>query len=328
MGRTSSWRADIYDRSSARRIRSGSTIYTDDIRSGRAAKKASPLLNILDEDGNPKVRESRDSDVHPNSTPIVIAFDETGSMGENPSLIQEDLKKLFGLVQRKNYLSDPQIAIGAYGDAYCDSVPIQFGQFESGNEVDEELENVYVEGCGGGNDGETSALIPYYVSKYVKTDAWDKRKKKGYLFLIGDECSLDLNANTLKKFIGEKNTQGVKAEDAFKMAQEKWEVYFLLINNFSAQSQDSKKKYSRYIGKDHVIIIESGSVVAGIIAAIIGANEDTVDNEDELGKDLVDAGFNDSQAMSIRKSTKSLYKVSSDKKVAVKAEDAGDLDLS
>ena len=161
MGSTASWSADIYDRTSAGRLRSGTTSYTDKINSGEAPEEANPIMDILDHEKNhPRIRESRDSKNHPHSIPIIVGFDDTGSMGENPYLVSKDLKKLFSLLQRQSFIEDPQIAVCAYGDMYKDYVPIQFGQFESGNEIDEELDSLYIEHGGGGNDGETSALIP------------------------------------------------------------------------------------------------------------------------------------------------------------------------
>lgn len=328
MGMTSGWSADTYDRVSSRNIRDGSTLYTDSVRASGEVK-ASPLLDILDEDGNPRIREARDSEAHHHSTPILIAFDETGSMDENPSLIQRDSKGLFGLLQRKGYVEDPQIAIGAYGDAWCDRVPIQVGQFESGNEVDEELDNVFIEGMGGGNGGESSALIPYYAAKYIKTDSWEKRRHKGYIFLIGDECSHDLGADELKRFVGEKEAVDVTAEQAFRMAGKQWDIYVLLIDNYQAKAQESRRKYAALVGDDHVIPMESGRGTAATIAAIIGAKEGTVRTGRQLESDLVAEHFDKSTAVAVRDATKGLYRMSDHgSQVDVKAEDPGDLDLS
>lgn len=326
MGYTPSWSDSTYDRVTGSKMSSRTTFsYTADVDSGRAAKEAHPSLNII-KNGHTAIRESRDSTAHPLSTPIVIGFDETGSMGTNPELLQKNLKQLFGLLQRKDYVSDPQIAMAAYGDAYCDDVPIQVGQFESGNEIDDELDNIYIEGMGGGNCGETSSLLAKYIADYTVTDSWEKRRKKGYLFFIGDECALDLKASQLKKFLGERQPANVTAKEAFKKAQEKWNVYFLLIDNSSARWQNSYEKYSDMLGEEHVIKIDDGSLAAATIASIIGACEETADST-TLSSDLIESGFSDSTALAVVNATKGLYKPTGSSKAVAIDDSYGDLSL-
>lgn len=284
-----SWDSTTYDKVTKSKIDSGTTFAYSAAAAASGYYKVHDSLNIKGSDG-PAIRESRDSTEHPESTPIIVGFDETGSMGGNPAIIQTSLKELFGMLVSRGIVSDPQVAIAAYGDMYCDEAPVQFGQFESDNRIDNELDNIVIEHNGGSNPGETSAVIPYYAAKYVKTDAWEKRRKKGYLFLIGDECSLDLTKAQLHEFLGE-NVQGnVSAADAYNMALEKWNIYFLLINDFAAEYQNSRDKYASYIGEDHVIELQDASTVAACIASLIALNEKTADRT-TIGTELAKAGF-------------------------------------
>ena len=84
------------------------------------------------------------------STPIAVLFDVTGSMGGVPRVLQTKLPQLLGLLLRKGYATDPQILFGAIGDATCDRVPLQVGQFESDNRMDDDLGRIVLEGGGGG----------------------------------------------------------------------------------------------------------------------------------------------------------------------------------
>ena len=83
------------------------------------------------------VRESRDSDIHPESHAVAVLFDVTGSMQKVPRILQENLPRLMGLLIRKGYLEHPHILIGAIGDATCDDAaaagrPVRGGHRDRG----------------------------------------------------------------------------------------------------------------------------------------------------------------------------------------------------
>lgn len=303
------WSHDTYDRVTTRKVAKGTTFgYTRSAKSSGRYDAHDDLKVIVD--GKPVTRESRDSDEHPESTPIVIGFDVTGSMGENPAILQKSLKGLFGMLVRKDVVSDPQVAIGAYGDTHCDRVPVQLSQFESDNRIDDNLDNVFVEGCGGGNDGETSTALAWFVAKHVVTDAWEKRGKKGYLFLIGDECALGVSKHQSEEFLGDAQPHEISPEDAFAAASERWDTYFLLVDNYASRGQQSLRKYSKLLGDDHVITLETTESAPAVIASVIGYAEETVSG-DSLAKDLTDAGFSSETALAAARSTSSLSSVAS-----------------
>ncbi|KKM94051.1 hypothetical protein LCGC14_1202110, partial [marine sediment metagenome] len=109
------------------------------------------------------VRESRDSDEHPDSLAIVLALDVTGSMGSVPHyLVKDGLPHIVdGII--KSGIPDPQILFLGIGDHECDRSPLQVGQFESSDELlDKWLTDVWLEGGGGGNDGESYMLAWYF----------------------------------------------------------------------------------------------------------------------------------------------------------------------
>lgn len=296
------WNKDVYDSVTTAKVSKGTTFaYTaSSKRSG--VYEAHDDLKVLDEDGRPHTRESRDSDEHPESTPIVIGFDETGSMGENPAILQRELKSLFGMLIRKDVVSDPQVAIAAYGDTHCDRVPVQMSQFESDNRIDDNLDNVFLEGCGGGNGGETSTALAWYVARHVVTDAWEKRGKRGYLFLIGDESALEVSSDESHRFLGEDEPRSITPEDAFSAASERWDTYFLLIDNMAAKYQGSREKYESLLGADHVITLETAESAPAVIASVIGLVESTV-TADTLATDLAEAGFSSEVALAARNAT-------------------------
>ena len=118
-----------------------------------------------------------------------MLFDVTGSMRTVPRVLQTKLPQLLGLLLRKGYASDPQIMFGAIGDATCDRVPLQVGQFESDNRMDDDLGRIVLEGGGGGQMTESYELAMYFMARHTVTDCCEKRGRRGYLFIIGDELA-------------------------------------------------------------------------------------------------------------------------------------------
>jgi hypothetical protein len=236
------------------------------------------------------IRESRDSDDHPNALPIIVAFDSTGSMGSVPRTVQTKLATLFGLLIDKGYAKDPQVSIATYGDVTCDRVPFQISQFESDNRIDDNLDNLFLEGGGGGNGGETSNLLLYYVATHTATDSWEKRGHKGHLFLIADEVQVPITAKHISDTIGDGQPllEDISFEGIAQAVTEKWNVHVLLIDNYAAQLQGSKAFYENLFGPKSLLIIEDPNTIAETIAAVIGYEEGLV-SDDQIDKDITEA---------------------------------------
>lgn len=293
-----SWDPGTYTRSTKAKIDSGtsfsysSSTYTksrdtwavhEDLDPKKVAGSASPLAGQI-------VRESRDNDEHPNATPLAVFFDETGSMGSTPRLIQSKLPDLFGLLLRKGYVEDPQIMTGAYGDALSDRVPLQVSQFESDNRIDDALDKLFLEGNGGGNHGESQWLTWYYLARHTATDAWDKRQKQGYAFFIGDEIVHDPKVSEVKQYINPDCTdESLTLEGIVKELLVKWDAYVFVIDNGSARQQGSIAFYTELFGRDRVLVVENEDAIAETIALTVGMREGVIDLDDGVD-DLTAAG--------------------------------------
>lgn len=295
-----SWNATNYAANTQQKVASGTSFGYS-----RATKSQSTASWAAHEDLDPKrvagpaspfagevMRESRDNVDHPNALPIAVTFDGTGSMGRVPTVTQQKLAGLFGLLLRQGYAEDPQVLVAVYGDHKTDYVPLQVSQFEDDNRIDDNLDKIFIESNGGGNGGESQSLMWYYLAYHTATDAWDKRKKKGYAFFIADEVSHDLDAAAVKKIIGdgEPLTQDLTVEGLAKAVSEKWDVRILVIDNMSAQMQGSVKFYENLFGKDHVLVVEDPDSVTETIALAIGALEGNIDIDDSVVDDLKSTG--------------------------------------
>ena len=79
------------------------------------------------------VRESCDSTANPQSTPIILALDVTGSMGMIATqLAREGLGTLVEEILKRKPVTDPHIMVMGVGDVECDRAPLQVTQFEAG----------------------------------------------------------------------------------------------------------------------------------------------------------------------------------------------------
>lgn len=179
-----------------------------------------------------KVRECRDSAEHPDTVPIILGLDVTGSMGHIPNdLIKDGLPTLMGkLIQQ---VPDASLCFVAFGDHECDRYPLQVGQFESGDaELDMWLTRTYLEKNGGGNGGESYLLPWHFAANFVKADAIDVRKKKGFLITVGDEPTLkDLPQSAIREIYGDSAPaqSSTNIKQILKDAQEKFEVFHIAL---------------------------------------------------------------------------------------------------
>lgn len=216
------------------------------------------------------VRESRDSDHNPRSTPIILATDVTGSMGY---LAEQIVKSGLGVIMKEIYdrkpVSDPHVMCMGIGDAFVDRAPIQMTQFEA--EVDpltRQLEKVYIEHGGGGNGGESYLAAWYGAAFRTACDAFEKRQKKGYLFTMGDEkCHDVLSGSQIRSFFGGTETpRDLTARQLLDAAQKDWEVFHLIVGSYSYHG--SEPAWKKLLG-ERAIVVSDDSKLAEIIVSTI-----------------------------------------------------------
>ncbi|WP_228814259.1 hypothetical protein [Nocardia otitidiscaviarum] len=244
------------------------------------------------------VRESRDSADHARSLPIAVLFDVTGSMRVVPRIMQEKLGRLHGLLRRKGYAEDPQILFGAIGDADCDRVPLQVGQFESDNRMDEQLRLILLEGGGGGQKSESYELAAYFMAKHTATDAWDKRGEQGYLFIVGDELNKPrLAARHIRGVIGDAVHQDISVRSVYRELAERWHVHYILPNQSCYYRDPQIAEHWRDLLGERFLRLDDPAAVCELIALTIGIGEDRVDLDAGLA-DLRDIG-SDTEAAAV-----------------------------
>ena len=186
---------------------------------------------------NPKgvnVRESRDSDEHPNSNAIILGLDVTGSMGSTAETIAKGgLNDIITGIYDKNILEDPQVMVAAIGDTYYDESPLQVGQFESDIRAAQNLMDIWFEGGGGGNGGESYLALWYFAARHTSIDCFEKRGKKGVIFTIGDEpCCSKLPKEHIKEVFGDDVQADINAEDILAEVSKMYDVYHIGLREY------------------------------------------------------------------------------------------------
>ncbi len=257
-------------------------------------------MDALLDPKNITIRESCDSELNPLSTPIIVAVDQTGSMGylaEN--LIRKGLGVLIEEIYDRKPVTDPHIMCMAVGDAWCDQAPLQVTQFESDIRLTEQLEKFYLEGNGGGNSYESYNLPWYFAATRTKCDAFLKRNKKGYLFTVGDEPPPpSLMAAHARRFLGDKNLrQDMSTREVLALVSRKWQVFHIMIaegSYYKRNPDETKKKWNDLLGQK-AITLSDYTNLAELIVSTIQINE---------GSDIatVADSWSDSTAIVIRNS--------------------------
>lgn len=281
------WSDDLYRDRAATRAKTGAATFGHhaDINSGRVDTKAHSMLDVH----GLTVREARDSTNHPESLPIMVMLDVTGSMARVPVIVQGKLPKLMEILLDKGYGKDPQILVGAVGDANSDRVPFQAGQFESGIEIDEQIGHLYLEaGGGGGEPQESYQLALYLAARYTASDAWDKRGKKGFLFIIGDERPYGGSSPAeIERVFGHKIPETVMTRDLAREARERWHIFYLMPQGTNHYKEAGIiEAWAGLIGGESVIMLDDPSLVCETIGATVGMIENAI----SLDKVVTDLG--------------------------------------
>src|SRR5215469_364215 len=275
------WSADVYE--TAERLRKGKSAFT---YSDSGARTVHPSLDPFDVGK----RESRDSAEHPNSLAIAVLFDVTGSMGAVPRTLQKKLPKLLGLLKEGGYAKHPQLMFGAIGDATCDRAPLQVGQFESDNRMDGDLERILLEGGGGGQKTESYELALYFMARHTAIDCFEKRGKRGYLFIIRDEMAYGrVKPREVSAVIGDTLAEPIPLPAIAAEVTRRWDAYYILPEGASYQGDTEVLGFWRKLLGQNVIELADLDAVCETIALTIGLGEDTVDLDRGLA-DLADVG--------------------------------------
>ena len=229
--------------------------------------------NYLDPLLNPKkvIRECCDTEEHPETIPVILALDVTGSMGNAATTCAGKLDEIMTNLYSK--VKDVEFLMMGIGDLACDSAPIQASQFESDVRILDQTTKIYFEGGGGGNSYESYTAAWYFGLNNTKLDCW-KRGKKGVIITLGDEpLNPYLPGRALSETLG-CSAQDIDTEDLYKKVIEKFDVYHIAITDESSYhyyKDNIKNTWGKLLGQ-HLIIATSDELPQ-IIGDIVEEHE-------------------------------------------------------
>ena len=250
------------------------TGYTDksvhEVFSSRAVNKALNPFGVT-------VRESRDSDEHPNSIPIILGLDVTGSMGiyAHEIAVTHLPKLMNGILET---VTDPQIMFMAIDDVHASSpAALQVSQFESDIRILEQLREVYLVGGGGGNRSESYDLTWYFAGNRTVIDSFEKRGQHGFLFTFGDEEApyQIVTAEQLKSVFGPGEYTSMTPEQMLKQAQEMYQVFHIVIeqgSHYQRYPAEVRSSWTNLMGSNVLFLKDSVYLSDLVLATIEIAN--------------------------------------------------------
>lgn len=274
-----SWTSDSfksYSKSVGRSVSKSGVI--DSVYSNQEMFKARTIDPAL----NPKnvIRECCDSAEHPNTLPVILALDVTGSMGD----AAVEVAKKLNIIMTKLYekISDVEFMVMGIGDLAYDDCPIQASQFESDIRIAEQLDKIYFEFGGGGNSFESYTAAWYFGSRHTKLDCLN-RGRKGIIITMGDEqlnpyLPLKGRRSGLMEAIGDNLQSDVETKDLYDEASQKFNIYHLDVSHgYRWDKEDEiEKSYKKYLDDTHFRKVTMDSIANEIVDIIINEAENNI----------------------------------------------------
>lgn len=238
------------------------------------ARTIDPMLN-------PKnvIRECCDTEEHPNSLPVILALDITGSMGNAAVEVAKKLNVIMTKLYEK--VTDVEFMIMGIGDLAYDNYPIQASQFESDIRIAEQLDKVYFEFGGGGNGYESYTAAWYFGSRHTKIDCLN-RGRKGIIITMGDEqLNPYLPHHALTVETGDSLQGDIETKDLYEEASKKYNLYHLNVEHgYSWMKDGIESSFREYMDDKHFKTVNMDSIADAIVDIIVTESENNSSDEE------------------------------------------------
>ncbi len=227
------------------------------------------------------VRECCDSDEHPETVPVILALDVTGSMGDAAVEVAKKLNNVMTTLYEQT--KDVEFLIMGIGDLAYDRAPIQASQFESDIRIAEQLDQVFFEGGGGGNSFESYTAAWYFGLNNTRLDC-HTRGKKALIITMGDEpLNPYLPCKPLEATLGANLEADIETGELYKQVIEKFEVFHLAVIDPKScgarYEKDIMSTFGRYLDENHLKKVNLDNITPMIIDIVTGFATNKTDIE-------------------------------------------------
>nr|DAP05404.1 MAG TPA: Integrin beta chain VWA domain [Caudoviricetes sp.] len=221
------------------------------------------------------MRECRDSEEHPNTIPVILALDVTGSMGSTAMVVASELNTV--MTNLFSSVKDVEFLVMGIGDLAYDTSPIQASQFESDIRIAEQLDKIYFEGGGGGNNFESYTAAWYFAARHTDLDCW-KRGKKGILITMGDEfLNPYLPAKPLAEVTGDGVQEDISTASLYVEARKKYDIYHIHVDHRPWGGEELKKSFTSILEDQHFISVGVDKVADTIVDIVTKSSAGTTE---------------------------------------------------
>ena len=206
-------------------------------------------------------------------SPLILAIDVTGSMGDWPATMFSKLPYLEH--EGQEYLGeDMEISFAAVGDAHGDRYPLQVQKFVKGAGLKDALKALIIEGGGGGSSEESYDLAALYYARNVD---FPNAIRKPILVFIGDEGVYNYIDSTQANEWCYADTGGkMIPAQLFDELRQKYSVYIIRkpYGSGSGNARGSRdeaihQQWEGFLGADHVVSLPEAARVVDVLFGIL-----------------------------------------------------------
>ena len=221
---------------------------------------------------NPRnvIRECCDSEDHPETIPVILALDVTGSMGmasaEVAKKMNEVMTRLYGEIR------DVEFLVMGIGDLSYDRVPVQISQFEADIRIAEQLDLVYMEHGGGGNAFESYTAAWYMGLHHTRLDCW-RRGKKGLIITMGDEpLNPYLPREPLYAVTGDLVRRDVDTRILYREVTQRYNLYHIHVSHRQPDRYEERMRdsFGKQLPDGHLILSDLDGIADALIRIVTG----------------------------------------------------------
>lgn len=252
----------------------GGGFYDRDVHSSKGTYSASADESFGRRSADPATLPKNRILTCAHKSPIVVAMDVTGSMGNWSKVIYDKMPMFFGQIMVQGYLPDPAISFAAVGDYHSDEAPLQVCDFAAGIDLDRWLQKLWLEGNGGGQHRESyEAAAAFYLG-------YSELSSMGLFFFTGDESYYP------RIRFGEREAP---TKEVFEGLKQKYDIYMIHKPYDDSRLDREIVADWRVLLGQNVLVLKDPKAVVDVMLGVIALYSESR-TLDEYAADMVKRG--------------------------------------